>query len=1277
VLTPRRTLLLLGGFIAFFAAYMVYAQILGWIDGLPQLPANMLNRSEGPGFQPPNPGESPTQLRLAAAFGAKAPETDYAYYPNQFTFINGESLLVLASGPVPSEPKSTRVPLAPFSLAIFGKQKPPHLRQPGEIAEITTIHADKGILEFDQVINTPNDMRTAKLLRVELISDFEKAFEDPRRGMVHIRNNQRSADENQALTIRTVGPVFYRDSKAVAGTPSAQGPDFWTDAPVEIVDRQNLPRGVGANAPNTVAAKTEDARVPGAVEEMVAGRRLPPPTLTAIGMRIYLEPAGPPDRAKPKKAGSGLQGLRRIEFLEQVVVSLWVDNGQSMVGSDGPAEPPAPSAPGAPEPQSQNVLALTPPPAALSAITGELGTAAYTARLLNRALLQIETRGPFYYDAEKSLARFDVVPHSDPNLPNDVQTTKVPAQGGLSTLNSQVLELELNGGATTANRPANAPPINRVHAWTYSPGRFLTVTAQDEATEAYGKDLVHDRAAQRTELNGAPLYVVRERNVLSAGSPQHGATLISKPGPGDGPDRKPEMTVRGAGRIDLYDNASNTTGPSALWRTSMVQTRETVNGRTQDLYTFTDDARFEDVKADYWLKGNVLKLWLEPRDDPKSAGGKPAAPAQEKQPGQSGQPKPSRIQAIGTVTGHSAEYDIDECTLLNAFFADIKPAPVAVAVAPAPQPANPMGAPPAPAPVPAPAPAPGAALPAPAPVAVAEAPVEAEKPKPPYKIRAKLIDTWVNRVPAPPTTLKPGDRPGAKAEVGKAEPGKAGQEGNNGVKYQLDRARCEENVTVHQDPTEPNKARGVDILGRLLLIYGYPPDGNIMIVYGWPNRPGEVHQEDTSLIGPEVKLDQVHNTAFVKGRGALTMPTNNDLSGSELTQPEVLVIHWRDEMDFRGAARSAKFEGKVSARQGDSWVVCNTMHVTFDRPIYFNQTQKKDAPPPKAKDPKNAKDPKKGNDRNAPGQKGAADDDDKARIETVFCYPAAADSAEDKTELYVTYQQVELEQATGKMIKWQRLTAQELRMFAQAQDPGGGEKYQKVEADGPGVLRIWQMGDKNPTGSGPNDANNKPGQPGQPGGGKQPGPGPRPAPPMGPGQQKQPGAPGQGGAKPANNDDDQEMKLTLVTFSGRMTGIDKNKVYQQATFRDNIHVVNVPSDSPTIEIERHKLPPRAQILTCTKELVVWTHKKPDAPTVQHMDAYGNAYMRSDEYDGWGEIITQDGQVVILTGSDVIPARVMNRFNRANDQAGKKIIHDRATGSIKVIESYGGTLGGSK
>lgn len=1211
MLTPRRTLLLLAGFVLFCTAYAAYAQFLGWLDGLPQLPDSMLKTGID-GFRPPDRTVSPTQLKLREAFGPNAIETDYIHYPNQFSFINGDSLIVLASGQVPSKPESTRVLLSPFSVAIFGKPKPVHLRQPGEVMEITTIHSDKAVLEFDRIIHNPNDMQTAKLVRMELVSDLELGGRDERRGQVEIINNQRSADPDNALVIHTPGPVFYRDVKAVAGTPAANDPDFWTDAPVEIVDRQNLPRAIGAAPPRTVVAKGEDLRSSKAVADIIAGRRAAPPTISAIGLRVYLEPNPPPGQPNPKKGSGGLNGVRRLELLEKVLLHLWIENGQSLPGSP---QPNTPTPPTSPEPAPTRPLSFTPPPGGIAALTGCIGPAAYTARLLHRALLQVETRGPFAYDAERATARFDVVPNSDPNLPNDVQVTKISAYEGNSSLFSQVLELELNGGPTNASRPANSPAINKLHAWTYTPGRWLTIASETEAMQAYGQDLVHDQTTKRTVLRGAPLYVFRDRNVLSAGSPQRPATLITEPGPG--PDHKQQMTVKGAGKIELFDAATNAHTTTAYWRTTLVHTKETIDGREQDLLVFTDDAKFEDVKADYWLKGKVLKLWLEsraPQPDGK------AAPADS-----TAQPRPSHLQAVGDVLSHSADYDIKQCEQLNVFFADAKPAAPAV-VAAAPPPAEKAVATPTPAPA-GPPPSPTATpVPSPAatPTAVAGGPKppeplkEPEKPKPPMEIRAKDIQTWVRRVPQPVPTA---------ARDPKLAAGKQAAPASESVKYELERARCEDNVIIHQDPTDPTKPRGVDIVARLLLIEG-SPDGNIMTVYGWPNRFGEVHQEDMSLIGPEIVLDQLHNAASVDGRGALKMPSNSDLSGNELKQAEVIVVQWRDRMVFKGAMRSAEFTGKVSALQGGSRLECHNLQVVFDRPIYFNQMQKKSPPPPKKIDPKAPK---------------AAQNDDKAKVDKVFCYPAPADAAEDKSDLIVKFNQVELD-PTGKMIKSQHLTAQELKIESQVQDPEGGERYQRVEALGPGIVRIWQPGDKEMEGAAPTDAT-------------------QPAKPMPMGMKPTPA-----------KKDEQEMKLTQIIFGDRMVAIDKGKVFQQATFKDGIQVINIPANSPTVEIVKHRLPHGAMLLTCNKELVVWTHKQGNDPPLQRMTATGNAYLRTDEYDGWADLINSDGPRVILTGSDAIPARVMNRFNQGNDQSGKKIIYDRAKGSFKVIGSFGGSFG---
>ena len=256
-MTPRRILLMMSALFAFGAVYALYARAFGWLDGLPTLKDEMLVRAAGE-FLPPARPSSPTIDRLKQAFGENAPETEPAFYPFQLQFRNGETSLVLASGSPPSTPNSKRVTLSPFSVAIFSKPRPPHLLEPGEVNEITTFHADKAVLEFDRKIETPADMNTAKLIRLELISDPEQAIPDTlkRRGHVHITNNQRSADSNRFLILKTVGPMFYRDPKYAEG-PDKLGPDVWTDAPIEIVDRSNLPRKAGVDAAVAPTASEE------------------------------------------------------------------------------------------------------------------------------------------------------------------------------------------------------------------------------------------------------------------------------------------------------------------------------------------------------------------------------------------------------------------------------------------------------------------------------------------------------------------------------------------------------------------------------------------------------------------------------------------------------------------------------------------------------------------------------------------------------------------------------------------------------------------------------------------------------------------------------------------------------------------------------------------------------------------------------------------------------------------------------------------------------------
>src|SRR5262249_35068560 len=147
--------------------------------------------------------------------------------------------------------------------------------------------------------------------------------------------------------------------------------------------------------------------------------------------------------------------------------------------------------------QKPGPLGPADPPGAAAGVVGGLMHAALVARQLEKALLQIETLGPFAYDVEKNVARFDVLPQANPNLLNDVQVTRPPARGGQTRLFSQVLEIEFHGpptGQQPAPQPGEAeaagPTFKKLHAWTHTPGRYLTVSAEGEQLEAYGYDLV-------------------------------------------------------------------------------------------------------------------------------------------------------------------------------------------------------------------------------------------------------------------------------------------------------------------------------------------------------------------------------------------------------------------------------------------------------------------------------------------------------------------------------------------------------------------------------------------------------------------------------------------------------------------------------------------------------------------------------------------------------------------------------------------------------------------
>jgi hypothetical protein len=263
-----------------------------------------------------------------------------------------------------------------------------------------------------------------------------------------------------------------------------------------------------------------------------------------------------------------------------------------------------------------------------------------------------------------------------------------------------------------------------------------------------------------------------------------------------------------------------------------------------------------------------------------------------------------------------------------------------------------------------------------------------------------------------------------------------------------------------------------------------------------------------------------------------------------------------------------------------------------------------------------------------------------AKIERVHCYPAPGDAPDEPRDAHEVHYTEVLRDATGRLSKWQFLRAATLEMTAKAADPAGKEPYQLITADGPGEVRIWQYGEKEVARA------------------KQ---GPQPMAPA-----ARPPAP------------EGEMKLTVVTFTGRMVAKDKGRLYQEAVFLSDqnggspIEVVHAPAAEPGMKIEPANPPLGTVTLRCAERLVVSTHRAEGAPAAQRMDAYGNVFIRSDEYDGWGEVVNSDGRYVTLSAAGNALARITHRFNGSGNIA-RRIVYDRATGNYTVSESAGATI----
>ncbi|MFO0850820.1 MAG: hypothetical protein U0871_20030 [Gemmataceae bacterium] len=1236
--TPRRVLLLLVCAAGFVGVFIAYVRILGGVDGLPELPTALLAPADD---QPPLPPQdvSPTQVRLQEAFGPASPEvTDTIAYRLRFE-ERGRGLVFACGQPEFAAGEPTRfVTVSPFSVAFFGQQKPAHLRQPGEVTEISTFHADKARLQFDRPVTGPQDIANGKasLVGLELLSVPDLLTGDPRQGTIEVINNQRSADPADRLMFRTVGPLFYQAVDKAA--PAADAPHLWTTAKVEVVDRKNLPRPLRSGPTQTAAIAEDEFRKRNLTADILLGVSLPPPTITADGLKIYLKPA-------EAKGGTGYSGVRLIELPDNVQMNLWADGNAGLPGS----------APQTPPPGAKPAAKPTDPPTAALAVAGGLGDAGVLARRFeSKTLLVIRTPGAFRFDLAANSARFDAP------APQLVSVARFSPLGRQDNLSCNLLNLDFFGDpqqppAKPGEKPKPAAGTTReglaIKAMTATgPHVFLSVEAEQFSAQGTYLHYKSDPDARTTTtiLRGTPVLAQRQQNLLKGGDPSTSVDIVlttldpppAKPGEKPG-TKKTAIEVRGPGRMEVFDPAANATTLQAGWGRSLVQERDRVavmkDGKPvsveQDLLKFEGGGEFVDLKGNLKLTADRLWLWLEPGGEKR--GDRPTAAP-------SNQASPQKLFAQGQVLATSPELNIRKTDQLTCWFRDDLTPPVAPTPAPAPSPAKGEVIAKA-----------GGADPNRKPDAVAQAgppkKEEPAKPKPPIELSARVVESWMVRAPQPVVAAKV-----AKPDADKKDDAAPSQ------KYSLERARCEDRVVVHQDPTDPTKVpRGLDVTGGLLNL-SQTAAGSVMTVTGTVLAEAEVHFETLSLYGPVVKIDQPNNAVDITGRGRLRMPSQSDLGGEAGKQTE-LEVRWTRSMRFDGKSAFAEFLGQVAAVQtpdrgtfrpkaeaaplprasgfrpgdliqpppapppaADGWgwsaVYAHRLDVTFDRPIYFNQLRKPDG-------------------------SGAADkpgDPNNPKLKKAVCTPMSDDEAAvaQLPARKVVYMEQTFDKA-GALTKAQRIEAGQLDLTND-----DVRKDQEVIATGPGEVRILQPGSKDPVA--------RPATPGSPAASASAGPAP-------------------------------EMKLTWVQFLGRMVGRDKGKVLQKATFDDGAVVWNVPVDGLGLRTPDEKLnlrfpdhqpPPGAAFLTCTELLEVSTDKtKPDKPE-QWMVAKGGAEFQDDKYKGTAPTITYDGVSVIFTGSGNQLARLYDRrigLNQQSATGARRYVYTIRDGTVNATDSGAGTF----
>ncbi|MBL8796264.1 MAG: hypothetical protein JNM56_20360, partial [Planctomycetia bacterium] len=604
--TPKRILLLIAGFLGFSFAYGVYAYFLGGVNGLPPLPAEYEPAATGDGVPDYTRQEPLVEKKLKLAFGP-----DCAELKRTHRLEMRAKGIVLAADTFNIEADG-RVKMAPFSLAMFGKE-----RVESQFPEINTVQSDIAYLRFDQPIGNFADMASRKIVGCELVRDPERR-RGPNAGGVTIVNNRRTPQRDDDLTLTTPGPMFYEESRQ----------QIWTAEAVHIVDEQSRDKKN-------------------------------PTTVDAIGMDVYLIAEAPdakesakdrpaarptPTKRDPKR-NVAITGVKAVALRSDVDMRLYVDSNSGFLA--------APKAPADAKASAE---------------------AARRDALPTKDLVHIKTQGPFHYDVPGDKARFDVSQHPG-SRPNSVEVVRrTGPSGACDQLDCEHLELQFSRKNQGYAAPA-APPtrfedarsaqleIDTAHAW----GNQVTIASDGECLTAFGNDLVYDARTRQSTLKGAPEMVA-----LKDGHEIRARVLVLS---GVGDKQSQQAEIEGPGIINMLDGNTKERTLQARFKTKLVTGKDgnfdvltlTGDAAFEELEPGQQLTAGQQPKLKQLLQADRLKVWLEPGAPGAKSGTRPAGDTQRH--------RPHHVEAVGRVVAKSPDMTVHDTDRLLVWFKDNPTAP--------------------------------------------------------------------------------------------------------------------------------------------------------------------------------------------------------------------------------------------------------------------------------------------------------------------------------------------------------------------------------------------------------------------------------------------------------------------------------------------------------------------------------------------------------------------------------------------------------------------------